>query len=373
MSVPASVIWEIQPHTLAKHEILRRYLGAWFPILGKYHKRLVYIDGFCGPGRYAGGEPGSPLIALQTAYSHWKKGALRKTEIVFLFIDNDTQRIDNLRQEIDGLPFSVPPRFRVLSFAGNFEDVMENALDSLELKHSQIAPTFAFIDPFGFEGVPFGVIKRLLGYPHTEVFINLQTDSVNRWVNHPNGKIRTHMDQMFCFDDFSATLSSISSAAPIKRRQVVRLLYQGCLKKEAKYVRFFEMRDRSNRLVYHLFFASNNSLGFLKMKEAFWKVDADSGYVFSDATDPNQLKLFNADPSPGLANDLAKRYNGKKRVRYEVIEKFVIEETDYLPKHCKAALRLLEAEGSIHPLPVREDGSKRRKGSFPKGTLIDFD
>lgn len=57
MTVPKETIWPLDPHTLAKHEILRRYLEAWFPIVGRYSHRIVYIDGFAGPGRYAGGEP----------------------------------------------------------------------------------------------------------------------------------------------------------------------------------------------------------------------------------------------------------------------------------------------------------------------------
>jgi hypothetical protein len=34
MAKPNETLWEIEPHTKAKHEILQRYLGAWFPILG---------------------------------------------------------------------------------------------------------------------------------------------------------------------------------------------------------------------------------------------------------------------------------------------------------------------------------------------------
>ena len=64
MAVPKETVWGIDPHTQAKHEILRRYLGAWFPILSRYNDRIVYIDGFSGPGRYKGGDPGSPFVAL---------------------------------------------------------------------------------------------------------------------------------------------------------------------------------------------------------------------------------------------------------------------------------------------------------------------
>ena len=69
MAVPQEILWPIGPHTKAKHEILKKYLQRWFPILNKYYKRVVYIDGFCGPGRYEGGELGSPLIALKAALS----------------------------------------------------------------------------------------------------------------------------------------------------------------------------------------------------------------------------------------------------------------------------------------------------------------
>ena len=46
-------IWPLEPHTAAKHEILRRHLGAWFPIMCSWNRRLVFVDGFAGPGQYA--------------------------------------------------------------------------------------------------------------------------------------------------------------------------------------------------------------------------------------------------------------------------------------------------------------------------------
>ena len=58
MAAPSGVIWDLLPHTATKHEILRLYLGAWFPILGIGTAReLYYFDGFAGPGEYIGGEP----------------------------------------------------------------------------------------------------------------------------------------------------------------------------------------------------------------------------------------------------------------------------------------------------------------------------
>jgi len=70
MSNISTTVWDLEPHTEAKHEILKRYLQAWFPIMSKWNGRILYIDGFAGPGEYSNGDPGSPLIAINTAIEH---------------------------------------------------------------------------------------------------------------------------------------------------------------------------------------------------------------------------------------------------------------------------------------------------------------
>ena len=60
-------IWEAPPHTLAKIEILRSYLHAWFSILGSTFtgRDLWYLDGFAGPGEYTNSPDGSPIAAVK--------------------------------------------------------------------------------------------------------------------------------------------------------------------------------------------------------------------------------------------------------------------------------------------------------------------
>jgi hypothetical protein len=70
MAKPKTPLRDADEHTLAKHDILREYLEAWLPIMSKWNRRLLLIDGFAGPGRYVGGEEGSPLIMLRTLLSH---------------------------------------------------------------------------------------------------------------------------------------------------------------------------------------------------------------------------------------------------------------------------------------------------------------
>ena len=62
MSGRTGVTWRIELYTQAKHEILIYYLRAWFPILATTQRRLVYVDGFAGPGEYDEEEDGSPKL-----------------------------------------------------------------------------------------------------------------------------------------------------------------------------------------------------------------------------------------------------------------------------------------------------------------------
>ena len=151
MSTPSDTLWELEPHTGAKHAILRRYLGAWFAIMGMTNPRIVYLDGFCGPGRYKGGEDGSPLLAIKLALEHHQKNNLH--EVTFLFVEERKDRVEHLKTELSGL--AVPPSFNISVSHNQFDSTLSGLLDYLDTKGAKMAPAFAFIDPFGFKGAPF--------------------------------------------------------------------------------------------------------------------------------------------------------------------------------------------------------------------------
>jgi len=68
--LPDDTFWALEPHTRAKHEILRRHLDAWLPIMASANDRIMVFDFFAGPGRYLGGEQGSPIVALGALAEH---------------------------------------------------------------------------------------------------------------------------------------------------------------------------------------------------------------------------------------------------------------------------------------------------------------
>jgi len=362
MTTPTETLWEIDPHTTAKHEILRCYLEAWFPILGSYHHRIIYIDGFAGPGRYKGDEQGSPIIALNVAMNH------RKTldgELVFWFIDEREDRIEHLKGELNEM--TIPSHFKVCAEAGKFHEKVGPVLQSIEADRSQVAPTFAFIDPFGFSGIPFSLIERLLKHPRCEVFITFMVDAFNRFLEYHKDTVVQHIVDAFGTDEVIRIAKTQGN-----RIEKLRTLYQSRLEQVAEYVRYFEMRDRHDRTQYYLFFASNHELGHLKMKEAMWKVNPDGEFRFSDATNPNQLVLFEADPTSLLVEELRKEFADKGIVTGDQIRKFVENKTAYLKTHMTDALRQEEKAERIKGEATKVGGQCRKRNTYPDDARISF-
>ena len=352
MARPKNTKWEIQLHTKAKHAILREYLKAWFPILASGNKRIIYYDGFSGPGNYSGGEEGSPLIALNVAQDC---NLPNTTEIVFVFVESNKKRADSLRKIIGQEEW--PNNFRNEVYDGESEDFLSNILDDLEKENSQIAPTFAFIDPFGVKGASFSIVKRLLENPKCEVLVTFMNETIRRF----GPKIPEHINEL---------IGNPSAAEIIRasddRDSEARELYQESLRDVVRFVRPFEMKSK-----YNLFFATNHPLGHEKMKVAMRKVDESGGFRYSDRIDPNQLELCLYHPEKDLAEKLGGKFQGKT-VTSEDIFNYVSDDPTFIKKDAIGALKLLEVDNKIQVKDSKKDGTKRRKGAFAKGTIITF-
>ncbi|RLC69460.1 MAG: hypothetical protein DRI81_20440 [Chloroflexi bacterium] len=302
------------------------------------------------------------MVALEEALKH--NNRLASNQLVFLFMDERSDRIAHLKNELQG--FNLPGNFLVHAVTGQFENEIANLLDRLASSGAQLAPTFAFIDPFGFKGLPFSLVRQLLENSKTEVFVNVMVDAINRFLEHPDLQTRQHIVELF------GTQRVLQIAQrPCNRIAELRLLYQEQLSTCARFVRYFEMRDRHNRTIYYLFFASNHPLGHVKIKEAFWKIDPSSGFRFSDATNPNQLVLFEVDETSKLTTDLTKAF-ANQRVTVEEIIKYVEDETPFITTHMRRALRLLEEENKITVAEYKLNGKKRRKNTYPKDAVVEF-
>jgi three-Cys-motif partner protein len=122
---PRNTLWAAEEHTLAKHRILRGYLDAWIPILGRQVGWLVLVDGFAGPGRYSTGEDGSPLVMLKAFLEHQQRGQI-DAQLEYVFIEKTQDRFEHLADEVAALfePQGRPSNVNVQLVRGEFADVL---------------------------------------------------------------------------------------------------------------------------------------------------------------------------------------------------------------------------------------------------------
>ena len=283
-------VWDLDPHTHAKHVILRRYLHAWLPIIAQYNSRVVFVDGFAGPGVYTGGEDGSPVIALRALIEHAHVAKI-KANVQFLFFEVDAQRAARLAQIVEPYRTKLPANASYTVQQGNYAELLGGLFDALDANGRQLAPSLVFIDPFGVSSVPMSLVRRILATPSCEVMINFMISYAHRFI--AASEFEPHLDAIFGTPEWRAGRSMTGP----DRMAFLRNLYVSELIRadpagSARYVRKFTMLDKTNKPIYDLVFATNHAVGIDRMKDAMWKVDASGGERFSDATDPDQPTLL---------------------------------------------------------------------------------
>ena len=361
MSPPKQTVWPLEPPTQGKHLVLRSYLNAWIPILATWNKRLLFIDGFAGPGEYEDGEDGSPVIALKALIEHTAKIS---SEIVFLFMDNDKNRTEHLDQVLDNLSPKPPPNAKIQIIQGKFDDTMDQVLEQIEEQKKQLAPCFVMIDPFGISDTPMSIIKRIVSNPRSEIYVTFMYEFFNRFKK--TTEFEKHLDELFGCENWR---EGIDIQDYEKRKNFFFDLYKGQLKKAGcKYVVSFDLY-KGKRHVYSIFFGTQHLKGCDVMKSAIWSIAPLGDFRF-EGTQSAQLTLNinNPDFKP-LKEALKKRFCNKDWIRIEIIMEFVAsDETDYCTGQVKSILREMELSNEIEV----DESSRRKKRTYPDGTKIRF-
>ena len=364
MAVPEEALWERDDHTEGKHLVLEEYLKAWFPILGtaKANQRILFVDGFAGPGEYAGGEEGSPVVAMRVLAEH---RARIDAEVVFIFIEKDAKRADHLKGLRDEWLPKLPERTRITVLNDSFASVMDEVLKELAEEKVQMAPALVMMDPFGIRDVPLTVIAGILANPKCEVYVTFMWEQMNRFLTAP--EFESHLDKMF---DTRVWRKAISMQGDERRRHLYGL-YRAQLKDAgAKHVLRFHL-FKGERRKYSLFFATGHVLGSDRMKKAMWKIAPFGDFSFRGGTADQLVMLGVAEPDFSvLAEALHRRFAGPERVTINEVLNFVrSDETMFHDSQVKVpVLKPMEETGRIEV--NRRTGQRRFK--YPDGCRIRF-
>lgn len=345
--------WELKEHTKVKHEILEKYLTPWIYHLGR-NPRIAVFDCFAGRGEYSMGEPGSPLRILRKFGE--RKDYYQKAHCIF--IEKNKNNFQNLEKVIDRELQENPDKYEkveIIKYNDTFADVVSEILSGVK---TRLVPSLFFIDPFGFKGVPFELIKEIMKFPRVEIFFTFMSKDMNRFLG--SEKHSDALDELFGTGKWREILEESEEG---KQQHELRELYRNQLHKEAnvKYSWTYKVgMDETRQTTYYLIHATNNFKGLKIVKDIMYKqspVEGRFGYLGPDEYQ-GDLSDFIGGRLNNFKDFLLATFRGKTLSFLNIIEKSYME-TSFIEKDYRKALKELEKEGKIS---VRRITSKTEKG-----------
>ncbi|MGV9991528.1 three-Cys-motif partner protein TcmP [Streptomyces sp. NPDC003374] len=347
MAVPKEAVWERDPHTAAKHDLLKQYLAAWAPILLSRHDVISYAEGFAGAGIYKRGEPGSPVIAYEVFADALRR--LPKRMHVIL-MEEDVRRVKELQHQMEIVcsrqTDSITQRMTVDIRHGDFHPAL---LQKLRSTSALGKPLFVLLDSFGGPDIPFSLLQELGRHPSTEVMVTFEPAFLTRFAENHDGHRRLG-DAAFGSQEWQAVFRQPSSHKFTFLREQYR-----ATQRQAGFTHtlYFEMIDEGNRKLY-LIFGTRHELGLEKMKDAMWKVDPSYGVRYRDPRDTQQQMLdlvFEPDTAPLrriLRNFISEAHDGRT---IPELKRYTLLETVYRPAQVIDAVRQLREADTVTTEP----------------------
>jgi three-Cys-motif partner protein len=351
--------WIAQPHTVAKIDILRGYLNAWFPILGSSTPKLpmFYVDGFAGPGRYVEGQEGSPLVALECAkgalISGFRANRWIAGHVYCLFVETKPSTLALLESELPGTPEHAWIHHK--TFLGDFDPVLETLRRDYPTAFGD-APLFVFLDPFGPTGLSFKTVTSILNSPKSEVLLHFDADGAARMIRALdkgfNRSSQESLTQVFGDESWrsvSTEHSGTNQSFEDTTRDLVGL-YLRRLRSVAGFAYPFQMITPSgthdSEVGYYLIFATNHPRGIAKMKAVMKTVGQDGRYRFSNFLSRQPLLFNPAASKVSDAENLHQYFQGTTNVTWNQIMSYTLNDTGLISP--KTMLKFLEDRGLIN-------------------------
>jgi three-Cys-motif partner protein len=322
----------------AKHQLLTRYLAGWFPILSSWNGQVIYIDCHAGRGRHRTGHRGSPVLALRTLMNHnHRSKILASTNIRFAFFEVDHANYECLNRDINSLG-KLPPSVKVSSICSDYEKELWTIARDLKQRGQQLAPAFAFLDPYGFT-LSMDLLNELLDFPKCELLINFMYRYVDMAIRNPTQA--DNLDALFGCSDWRGVAKIDDYDVRTKK---VLSLFSSQL--NAQFVTHLRMRASNGVLKYVLFHATNDRRGREVMKEAIWSVTPDGSFEAFEHHNPNQLVLIQPEPDLKRLKELLWDEFAGEKVKISELYGWLLD-TMYRKVHLHRVLRKCRDQGNI--------------------------
>jgi len=321
--------WPLEEQTLLKHKVFSEYLDKWVKILGRYHE-LNYMDCFAGCGAYCDGNKvyyGSPVLAAQILKENDKKATL-------VIIDKEKSNINNLKKIFT---YKKLDDLSIVYIDQDFDEAINKILDEVP----ELAPTFFFIDPWGFK-INYSTLKRIMKVPKSEILLNFQFNAINRFLSFE--KIEETKTNLFG----TTKWKEFVYLRGYEREKNILNLYREQLEKIARFVFPFRIEfPHRKRTYYYLFHLTNYWKGCSIMKSCFAKHAHGRFSYLGDGS--SQLRLFEVGNAKigNVKKLLLEKYNNHQKTFLEIMEEN-ISKTEFLEAEIRAGLKSLEQDGCVY-------------------------
>lgn len=344
MAAPTGVLWDRDPHTKAKHDMLAQYLNAWFPIIASSWASTgaTFADAFAGPGEYANGGWGSPIIALQAAGR--PDVAKHPTELRMVFVEKDPGRHAHLNGLIDRLRLRSAGRTTISTVQGPCQSELVPVLDRVG---AWGGPMFVNLDGWGVD-TPYAILSRIGQNRSSEVLITFQSQWFTRFATLEDVEAGDAVFGETGWRDVAHHPTATKKAFLVNR-------YLGRLRDAGfPHTLTFEMFDEGGRALL-LVFGTTNPLGVEKMKDAMWSVDKVSGQRFRDPRDVNQLtfEAIGDNPDLTLLRSQILEQLQKGPATLAGLKEFALMATMFKKSHVDPAVGVLRSAGKVERVAGR--------------------
>ena len=230
----------------------------------------------------------------------------------------------------------------------SFENVANKIITSVG---DRIAPSFWFIDPFGFTGMSFDIVRRLMALRRSEVFVTLMLRDIGRFLSH--GDLEEAFDRLFGTSEWRRIVSSNKTAQA--KEQELRDLYVAQLRALGSKVTLFRVSmDEKLQTLYYMVHATNNPKGRRLMKDVMHGQGANGVFAYLGPQDKIarlQGTLIPSDPIPTLKTELPAKF-AARTLSFEDLRNECCDDDELRDPEYRAALKELRDDGKIQVRPV---------------------
>jgi three-Cys-motif partner protein len=351
--------------SIKKQRIVSKYFGGWANIvlpktLAKEGK-LMYVDLFCGPGRYRDGSPSTPLLILDHVVN---TPALREVTQLF-FNDENEESVATLKSEVAKFP-----GVQLLKHSPVFRSRAINREIIPRIEKTKV-PTLFFADPWGYKGISVDLIGAAIAYfgcdflfffNYNRINMNLSCEAMNEPIN-----------EFFSAARAEELRSTVARLRPAEREEAILKGMQTAIRcLGARFEKFTYRSDTGSRSTHHLLCVSKHREGVALFKEISAKestsYDDDVPSLEHDpSANPYQPGLFS--PLLQLEQELLTTFAGKTLTTDQIYHAHH-NGKPYVMKNYRQALLHLEQTGEISIDPPR--ANRPRGEYFPREARIIF-